>query len=91
MKNSSSVTPDEYFSYFCTDVQAVKHYFSNQSGVDALEREIGFRESQEERLEETIRNYEMFIENLLSVAERDFPKTKQKVIVELLEKHNIEY
>jgi hypothetical protein len=91
MKNSSGVTPNEYFNYFCTDVQAVTHYFSNQSGVDALEEEIGFLERRAERQEEVLIKYERFVEDLLAVAERDFPKTKQKVISQLLETHNIEY
>jgi hypothetical protein len=91
MKNSSGVAPDEYFSYFCEDVLAVKHYFSNQSGVDALEEEIGFLERRVERQEEVLMKYERFVADLLAVAERDFPKTKQKVIIQLLETFNIEY
>lgn len=91
MKYSASITPDEYFSYFCTDATAVMHHFSNQSGVDALEEEMGFLERRIERQEEALMNYERFVEELLRLSESSFPKTKQKQIVELLENLNIEY
>jgi hypothetical protein len=91
MKNSNSVTPDEYFNYFCTDALAVKHHFSNQSGVDALEEHIEYLERRIERQEEGLMTYERFVEELLRVSEGQFPASRHKQILELLENLNIEY
>jgi polyhydroxyalkanoate synthesis regulator phasin len=93
MKNSNSVTPDEYFNYFCTDALAVKHHFSNESGVDALEEHIESLERRVERQEEGLMNYERFVEDLLSriELERIYVSNKSyNKIKELLELNNIE-
>ena len=91
MKNSKSVTPDEYFNYFCTDALAVKHHFSNQSGVDVLEEEIGFLERRVERQEEGLVQYERLVQELVLLSETQFPASRHKQILELLENLNIEY
>ena len=89
--SSNNLSPTEYFEYFCKDYIAVKHFFKEIELQSTIENEMYSLERRVERQEEALMNYERFVEELLRMSEINFPKTKQKQILQTLEALNIEY
>lgn len=84
MQDSTNVSPEEYFNYFCEDERAVSLFHTYKYSVEEVEKQVEILESRLEIQEEELAGYSKLVEKLMEVV-KTLPERKKTAILELIE------